>query len=156
MEYDLIEPGLLEEVPWEKQFWTHDGRVIRAIEDMEEIFKTMDDNVFAQHVNDWKNDFAKWVREVVGDEVLADELIKTKDRKSSISIVKKRVRKIKREMRIKSEGWWKTFLGDTIDFLGTLHPATLFHPTAFKKGFVFGLVLGLIIGGAVWLAQYSF
>jgi hypothetical protein len=65
---------LLEKVPAEYIFWCHDGSVFADISELAEGLRTMSDEIFAYHSNLEKHDFSNWVRDVIGDEELADNL----------------------------------------------------------------------------------
>ncbi len=49
---------------------------------------------FHYHVNPYKNDFANWVNDVIGDKILADELRKVKTRKSMARHVRMRIKQL--------------------------------------------------------------
>ncbi len=72
---------ILSNTPPEKAFWVNNGQVLRSIIELANAAKKLTDQQFIHHVNKAKNDFAKWVDEVVKDSELARELrrIKTKD-----------------------------------------------------------------------------
>ncbi|MFH1850059.1 MAG: DUF5752 family protein [archaeon] len=70
-------------------FFAVNGSVIRNIAELEKSFDDMSDDCFAYHVNDEKNDFHSWVRDVIGDELLAERLIKAKTKdKTHIAILR--------------------------------------------------------------------
>jgi len=65
---------IFEDVPQEKAFWVSDGRYIRNIYELAQALDDMKEKTFKFHVNKKKNDFSEWIRHVVGDEKLADEI----------------------------------------------------------------------------------
>lgn len=67
----------------DKYFMLSDGTVIRSIKELAMMMDSMSDESFSFHVNDEKNDFASWIRDVFGKEELADSLVKMKCRKES-------------------------------------------------------------------------
>jgi len=71
----------LEDVPWDDSLRLSNGKVVHGLEQLPIVIKFSDDEVFDSHVNAEKNDFSKWVRDVIGDAELADQLmaVKTKD-----------------------------------------------------------------------------
>jgi len=85
----------LKDVPPEKAFWVSNGWVIRNIAEMPTALENMSDETFAFHVNNDKNDFAAWAKEVVGDKQLAVTLRLVKSRRSAIEAVKRRVKQLK-------------------------------------------------------------
>lgn len=72
---------ILSNTPPDKAFWVNNGPVLRSIIELANAAKKLTDQQFIHHVNKAKNDFAKWVDEVIKDSELARELrrIRTKD-----------------------------------------------------------------------------
>lgn len=64
------------DIPQEKQFHFHDGTAAANIEQLMRKIETISYQEFYRHVNAEKNDFANWIRYVVKDERLADDLQK--------------------------------------------------------------------------------
>jgi len=81
----------LADVPEDKPFWCHDGRKLKNLVDLEIALREIDDNIFRYHANEQKNDFSKWVREVIGDEKLSRDLEKSRDRIQAAGFVARRV-----------------------------------------------------------------
>ncbi len=67
-------------VPPEKYFYVCDGAVLRSIEDLFEYLQEMPENVFRHHVNEHRNDFHNWVRDVFQDHELALNLKNCSDK----------------------------------------------------------------------------
>jgi hypothetical protein len=61
-------------------FWCQDGRIFRDIKDLAEGLAAVSDETYAYHANTEKNDFSKWVREILNDDKLARDLEKARDR----------------------------------------------------------------------------
>jgi len=70
----------LGDVPDAKRFWCHDGRFIKNLKELGKALDDMSDETFRYHLGGGRNDFSKWIREVVGDEELANDLSKAKSR----------------------------------------------------------------------------
>lgn len=66
--------GIFENVPEDKAFWVNDGRYVRSLHELAEALNSMKEKTFKFHVNKKKNDFSEWIRNVVGEEKLADEV----------------------------------------------------------------------------------
>ena len=64
----------LSQVPEEYVFRCQDGRVLRNMKELAEALTTMTDETFAYHSNIEKKDFSNWVRDIIGDEKLANDL----------------------------------------------------------------------------------
>ena len=82
----------------EHSFKLADGRAIRSLSQFNEALSDMDENVFRHHVNNEKNDFSAWIKEVINDEKLADSLLKTKDKNETHILVLKRILELVNEM----------------------------------------------------------
>ena len=81
----------LGDVPPEKQFWCRDGRILKNLSELEVALKQMTEETFRYHSNETKNDFSKWVREVIGDEELSRDLQKSTTRLQAAKSVADRV-----------------------------------------------------------------
>ncbi|MBN1157326.1 hypothetical protein JXA85_06905 [Candidatus Woesearchaeota archaeon] len=84
----------LQDVPAENVFWVQDGRVLKNLEELHMALSEMSDETFQHHVNEEKNDFHNWVRDVINDRMLAKELAKAKDKNAAHKKVKSRVQKL--------------------------------------------------------------
>jgi hypothetical protein len=77
-----ITKSMLNDVPDECAFWCCDGVIIKSLEGLYIALKKMSQETFHYHLNHNKNDFSKWVKEVIGDITLARQLDKTATRAS--------------------------------------------------------------------------
>jgi len=66
----------LADVSPDKVFWCFDGRVVKNLEELATALKGMPEKTYQHHVNRDKNDFSNWVRDVIGDVTLANQLRK--------------------------------------------------------------------------------
>ena len=73
--------------------WTCDGFSIKNRKDLVSSFSKMSDSSFKVHVRSKKNDFSDWARDVLGDDDLAKDLLKAKDKVSALRLAKKHSRK---------------------------------------------------------------
>lgn len=80
----------LADVPDQYTFWCHDGRIIRNIRELKDALELMGDETYAYHANNEKNDFSKWVKDIIGDEKLARDLSKASDKRQASQYVKAR------------------------------------------------------------------
>ncbi|MBS3137399.1 hypothetical protein J4232_03125 [Candidatus Woesearchaeota archaeon] len=85
----------LSDVAPEHSFKTKAGKELRNLEELLHNLKDMDTKTFSHHVNEHKNDFEKWVKDVVKDEPLAGELTETKDQLEMERIVRNRIIELK-------------------------------------------------------------
>lgn len=81
----------LAKVPEERVFWVSDGGVLRDMKEMAEALANMSEETFAIHVNESKNDFYNWVRDIIKDETLMKELAKPLTRTQAAKVVAGRV-----------------------------------------------------------------
>lgn len=71
---------LLVKVPAQYVFYCHDSSIFADLRELAEGLKAMSDETFAYHSNLQRQDFSNWVRDVIGDEELANELAKSSNR----------------------------------------------------------------------------
>jgi hypothetical protein len=81
----------LSRVPDNNIFQCHDSCMIDDMGDLADKLTTMSDETFAYHVNNSKNDFSIWIRDVIGDTELADALRRADTRNEAQAMVANRV-----------------------------------------------------------------
>jgi hypothetical protein len=86
---------ILGDVPPEKSFWVNDGMLVRSIQDLPKVLEEMDDEIFKYHVNEEKNDFVKWIDEVIRDKELANSLRNVRKKDSMIRRIRGRIEYLK-------------------------------------------------------------
>ena len=64
----------LAKVPEEYVFWCCDGRILRDMQELADSLSNMSDETFAYHCNSERKDFSNWVRDIIGDQKLAQDL----------------------------------------------------------------------------------
>jgi hypothetical protein len=67
--------NFLAEAPKEHYFYVCDGSVVKSLVDLAFSLDSMPDGVFYFHVNDQKNDFATWVKEIIKQDDLSDRML---------------------------------------------------------------------------------
>jgi hypothetical protein len=82
---------LLLKVPAENVFFCHDGSIFADINELAEGLAAMSDETFTYHSNLEKRDFSNWVRDVIQDEQLANELARANSRFQAAKIVAARI-----------------------------------------------------------------
>ena len=81
----------LGDVPDEKRFWCQDGKVVKNLKELGEALDGMGDETFHHHSGGGRNDFSNWIRDVVGDNKLANDLSKAKSRIRAGNAVAQRI-----------------------------------------------------------------
>jgi hypothetical protein len=82
---------VLRSVPDVKRFHCHDGDILNNIYEFKAALGKMRSAAYRHHVTDEKNDFARWVREVLGDDKLAGDLAKCAEQKEAFRVVADRI-----------------------------------------------------------------
>ncbi len=77
--------------PVEFVFWCHDGNVFMDLDELARGLKNMTDETYVYHSNGLKHDFSSWVRDVIGDEQLADELEMALNRLEAVTCIEARI-----------------------------------------------------------------
>ncbi len=81
----------LSDVPEDKKFWCHDGRVMKSLEELESALRQMQDDTYLYHCNETKCDFSNWIKDVIGDEKLAVDLAKSTTHEQAANAVASRI-----------------------------------------------------------------
>ncbi len=76
-------PNVLKKVRPEFSFIIVNGKAVRDLPALALELENLDDSMFHHHVNETKNDFANWVREVIGEIELADALMGISSKKDT-------------------------------------------------------------------------
>lgn len=85
----------LGDVEPEKRFWCHDGRVLKNLQELEMALREMSGETFRHHSSADRNDFANWVKDVIGDEELSRVLRKSVTQLQTAKRVADRITKLK-------------------------------------------------------------
>ena len=85
---------LLKNVPSRNEFWLADGRSLKNLKELALALQDMDETTFRRHVNQHKNDFHSWVRDVHQDRKLAGTLLKIQKKEHVFNAVQKRVQEL--------------------------------------------------------------
>ena len=82
---------VLRHVPDVKRFYCHDGEILNNLYDLKTALGRMHGTTYRHHVTEEKNDFARWVHEVLGDDKLAHDLANCQNQKEAAGIVAERI-----------------------------------------------------------------
>jgi hypothetical protein len=87
--------GIARNVGPEYYFFLVDGRPLKNLLELADSMEEMTEEAFKHHVTEAKNDFAKWVHDVFGDEELAIKLGQSKTKQHhQLVILKHLVRRL--------------------------------------------------------------
>lgn len=67
-------------IPAENAFYCNDGRLFYDLKELAEGLMAISEETFFHHVREGNNDFSNWVRYVIGDQELADDLYRATDK----------------------------------------------------------------------------
>ncbi|OGL73942.1 hypothetical protein A3C96_02715 [Candidatus Uhrbacteria bacterium RIFCSPHIGHO2_02_FULL_60_10] len=81
-----------------KGFWLHMHLTAFSLSEFAAALPEISDEVFTYHVSGQKNDFSRWLREVVGDSELAQVLDGVKNKEDAARIVRLRVEDLRRQV----------------------------------------------------------
>ena len=112
----------LKEAPEGKYFYVHNGMTLRNLDELAVSLELMDGKIFEYHVNNDKNDFSNWVKEVIKEEDLAKELFDIKSKTASAERIKKYITRVSKKE----------------EYIHFLRQPIL--------EFIYGLVVGLVLG----------
>jgi len=71
VETTAVSKSCLSDVAADKVFWCHDGRVMKNLDELSAALREMSEETFRYHVTVDRNDFSKWVEDVIGDHELS-------------------------------------------------------------------------------------
>lgn len=83
---------VLSDVSAEKCFWFNNRPIVRNIYELVATINNISEDAFKYHVNEEKNDFSNWIRDVLKDEKLAKTLLKTKTKNTTVKKIKERIK----------------------------------------------------------------
>jgi len=86
----------LSDVDSGKCFWVNNGQILKNLEELANTLSDMPEATFQHHVNKEKNDFSKWISEVIGDQKLANDLLSSRNNDSALNKVKSRLSSLKK------------------------------------------------------------
>lgn len=89
----------LEDVPDRYAFFLKDGKRLVNVQELAKALQKMELDVFSHHVNDSRHDFHNWVRDIVLDLELAEELLNAKTPEEASKIIDKRIKFIKSQIK---------------------------------------------------------
>ncbi len=86
---------MLARVPETISFWLCTNEYLRNLDELGKSLQKANDDVFRYHVNKDKNDFERWIREVINDKELAREISRIKTKETLVRKIAERVDELK-------------------------------------------------------------
>jgi len=127
--------NILSEVDPNYTFKLHLGAEIRSLNELSEVLEVITEESFRHHVNEHKNDFARWILDVIKDRELFNQINHLKSRHE----IKKRIdERIAMLEKVTKRG--RPFYSDELMNIGI-------------KDFAIGVVIGFVLGV---VARYIF
>ena len=83
--------NILSNVPEDKNFLMNDGRTLRNLQELSAALADINEETFAYHVNNEKNDFKSWIEYVINDKKLANSIAKIKSKNLMLKKFDKRI-----------------------------------------------------------------
>jgi hypothetical protein len=68
-------------------FYMHNGDILKNLDELLEALRNSSNDTFKFHVHEGKNDFSDWIKNVLKNDDLAEEISKENDKKNIISIL---------------------------------------------------------------------
>ena len=91
----IIRKKVLGEAPEEHHFIVADGKKLKNIIELADALETMSEEIFRHHANEFKNDFAAWVKDVFYDHSLAEDIARAKNRlETQIAVLRRLVKEL--------------------------------------------------------------
>lgn len=85
----------LADVCVEKVFYCRDGRVLKNLHELSAALRTMTVETFNHHVTADRNDFSNWIKDVIGDETLAEDLRNAEDKADATRRLEERLAQLR-------------------------------------------------------------
>lgn len=93
-----IKRKVLGEAPEEHHFVLEEGKKLKNLYELIDELETMTEETFKKHVNEFKNDFATWIKDIFEANDLSDELRSIQDRMETQKAIMKHIIRDLREM----------------------------------------------------------
>ena len=81
----------------EQCFWVNNGTILKNLDELENALEQMGNDAYSYHANREKNDFSRWVHDVIGDQKLANDLLSSKNKESAVKKVRNRLNSLKKK-----------------------------------------------------------
>lgn len=90
---------VLSDTGGDKRFFCHDGCISRNLQQLADCLVNMTDDSYHHHVTSLKNDFSNWIRDVFGDDKLANDLTGSDNRAEAAENIKDRIAWLQKKLK---------------------------------------------------------
>ncbi len=87
----------LSDVPSEQCFWVNNGPILKNLDELAGMLPELSDEIFHHHVNSEKNDFSSWIKDAIGDQKLANDLLSSKNKDSILKKIRSRLNSLRQK-----------------------------------------------------------
>jgi chromosome segregation ATPase len=137
---------VLSNVEPEHYFKAKNGNVVKNLVELAEAIELMDKATFDHHISDGRNDFASWVKDIIGDSELAALLKKLNSKEKMIIAIEERLGEIQKlEMKLREE----EIVPSQKQILR--QPSLAVSRESNVKEYLYGLIIGVIVGVLIGL-----
>ena len=78
-------------------FWVNNGPILKNMGELAGFLPEISDETFRHHVNAEKNDFSSWVKDVIGDQKLANDILSSRNKDSIVKKIRNRLNSLKKK-----------------------------------------------------------
>ena len=90
---------VLSDTSGDKRFFCHDGCISENLPQLADCLNNMSDDSYNHHVTPLKNDFSNWIRDVFGDDKLANDLTDSDSRAEAAKTIKARIAWLQKKVK---------------------------------------------------------
>ena len=87
----------LRDIAPEQCFWVNNGPILKNLDELANALPEMSDESFHHHVSNDKNDFSSWIKDTIGDQKLANDLLSSKSKDSALKKIRNRLNSLKKK-----------------------------------------------------------
>jgi len=90
---------VLSEASGDKRFFCHDGCVTGNLQQLVECLSHMSEESYRHHVTPQKNDFRNWIRDVFGDDKLANDIAAVHSSAIAAKVISARITWLRKKLK---------------------------------------------------------
>jgi hypothetical protein len=90
---------VLSDTGGDKRFFCHDGCVSKNLNELADCLVNMTADSYRHHVTSLKNDFSNWIRDVFGDDKLANDLTRCANGSEAAKAIRDRIAWLQKKLK---------------------------------------------------------